>query len=451
MDESVYVATRQRPQSHTASRRRYLKNPKLRTYLRATVGVLVAGGIAAGAWPAIADSATFKIRGTGNLKVAYAADRAGVCNGDHERLSSQANLEYTLARYPVGEDIPFNRATVSSRVPADTTVADAEATYLIAALYHRFARGSAQDDQEAASFAWAVQTQLNSWGRHSTKPPADGGIRGRQMLAEARQMAGPHRLSLAFSVEDKPITEPTVPQSQDQIYLTGLQVRGAHGFIEQLPIELELEGAASFDSGRKRAEITSGLQAQRLKVKVEQPGSVRVKARVRGLPSHHLEVFEIPQAQDLLTAPPQAGVLDEEITVTFTAPQPAPEPEPSPTPTPTPQPEPDATPQPQPSPTHTPAPTPHPQPSAEPTAPVGSAPNLDELPGPKPKLPTDPPLRPLPSQPAQPSQVGLVNSASSGSERQLAKTGATALTLPAVGVLCCGMGLTGLSRSLRRQ
>lgn len=257
---------------------------RLQRALVATIGVAALIGV--GAPHAMADEQPWNILGRGQAFVAQSGDLVGVCAGD-DQLRKGAPLTPASGKFrdhAVGSAIPRNWSTSTGNKDISTVVS-ADKSWVVAALYHQYANTVSKNSHQAESFSWAVQSQLSAFGRFPMPTLSDGGKLARQMVANAEKIAGPYDFDLWVSYDSR------------QLHIENIGVRGRSGWIPGLDVELKVTHPV-------KGEIVHTLKTQGQPVKfdldMELPGTVEVEAKVFGLPSDVLRIWEHSKHQDLI-------------------------------------------------------------------------------------------------------------------------------------------------------
>ncbi|MDO5721281.1 MAG: hypothetical protein Q4P06_01890 [Actinomycetaceae bacterium] len=306
------------PNAGTTTRDNHRSALKLGARLRGQILALVAVILALTVPTALAQPLSFTITGSGNLLVAHSHPHAGVCAGDGQYIATERTpaSDFEVVSHPVGETIlrDFN---TSKGHPNEKRVMEADTTYLITSLYH-WNRPDPQDSKlQAESFAWAVQTQLPSWGWFSTRAPSDGGELAQKMLSHAMKYAGPYQL------------EPKVERQPDgSVAVTNVGVQAASGaWVPGLQGKLSLHGPAQFQNQQTTLEITSATAPVQLPIHYNAYGEISVEITFTGLPANSIDILQSPAYQDLISVQPanteissKAGLklLPPNLTVAFT-------------------------------------------------------------------------------------------------------------------------------------
>ncbi|MDO5061061.1 MAG: hypothetical protein Q4D73_05465 [Actinomycetaceae bacterium] len=259
-----------------------------------------------------ADPYTYETYNPTYLAVATVGDMVGVCNGDRQGLVSGISgpVETNIASYPVGTTIPRNRQTMTGFDDVENVIT-AENTYRLASLYHFYVAEATQDRLHTESFSWAVQHNLEIFGRMHSLVPQDGGALTKEMLRKAELYAGPYTLpaQLNLSAEKRHITiENLGVKSHAGAWFPGaklsLEVTGPAEFTDA-----SLQAVQQSETTRKTLSIESGTNPQELKLRVTSPGEVTVTITATGLPADVIQIYEMEHFQDLITVPPVKGRL----------------------------------------------------------------------------------------------------------------------------------------------
>ena len=336
---------------------------------------------------ALAAEEPWQLFGQGQLFVAKSGDYYGVCAGDDQlrKGAPVAPKDAAFKTYQVGQATPRNTATSIGNTDIKT-VMSADKTWVVAALYHLYAKDVTKSGHHAKSFSFAVQSQLSTYGRFPVENLDDGGALARQMVAEAEKIAGPYTLKPWVSYKDGVVT------------IENLGVKGKAGWIKGLPMEVTFTHASA---GEVKNTLTSAAEPISAQAEYSDPGEVSVRVKVSGLPADKINIWEHPEHQDLVVVP--WGKSSLEASGTVSVPPPPTQPTTQPT-----EPETEATTQPTTEPS---------QPETEPTT----------------QPETEPTTTPTTATVDQPPT--------------LAKTGATSLFLPAFGLASLGSGFLLFRRS----
>jgi hypothetical protein len=259
---------------------------RFRRALAATVGVVALFGVSAP--QAMADAQPWNMLGRGQTFVAQSGDFVGVCAGDAQ-LRKGAPLTPASGKFSdhqVGSDIARNWSTSTGNKDISTVVS-ADKSWVVAALYHLYAGTVSQNSHKAESFSWAVQSQLSAFGRFYMPTLSDNGKLASQMVAEAEMIAGPYDFDL------------WVAHDAGKLQIENVGVRGRNGWISDLDVELKVSHPVVGET--VHALKTEG-EPVRFDVDMDLPGTAEVEAKVSGLPSDTLRVWEHPKHQDLLVA-----------------------------------------------------------------------------------------------------------------------------------------------------
>lgn len=156
---------------------------------------------------ALAAEEPWQLFGQGQLFVAKSGDYYGVCAGDDQlrKGAPVAPKDAAFKTYQVGQATPRNTATSIGNTDIKT-VMSADKTWVVAALYHLYAKDVTKSGHHAKSFSFAVQSQLSTYGRFPVENLDDGGALARQMVAEAEKIAGPYTLKPWVSYKDGVVT-----------------------------------------------------------------------------------------------------------------------------------------------------------------------------------------------------------------------------------------------------
>lgn len=262
--------------------------------------------------PALAEPMIFNVTGRGNLLVAHYQEHAGICAGDAQTIARAKHgaTDFQVVGHPVGQAVPRNLATSLGHHEV-TEVMDASATYLVAALYHLYRPAPSDSELQAESFAWAVQNQLSSWGWFSTRAPSDGGALARQMLAHAKDWAGPYEIRAEFKGAGAPW----------DLQLTGVGVQSAAGkWLPGLSGTLTLSGPATFENGSATHRFTTEERPLAMPVRAGGSGEITAQITVDGLPAAQINILESTKHQDLISVGPNASSAHGRASITVEAP-----------------------------------------------------------------------------------------------------------------------------------
>ncbi|MDO5048820.1 MAG: hypothetical protein Q4D87_02935 [Actinomycetaceae bacterium] len=239
--------------------------------------------------PALADSAQWDTLGTGQNFVAVSDDIVGVCAGDSQvRKGAPLTPDSgTLTSHKAGADVPRNWQTSQGNKDI-TSVVSADKSWIVAALYHLYAGSVSDSKLQAESFSWAVQSQLDAFGRFYMPALSDGGKLADRMLAEAEKIAGPYKFDVWASYES------------GKLQIQNIGVRGRSGWIPGLDVELRVIHP---DAGEFLHTLKTKSEPIQFDLDADRPGEVQVEVKVLGLPSATIQIWEHPKYQDLVVVP----------------------------------------------------------------------------------------------------------------------------------------------------
>lgn len=263
----------------------------------------ITAAVAVSAPVANATEPPWEALGFGQAFVLHSGDTYGICAGDAQARSgnSESPEDASFGTYPVGQAIPRNSETSFGNSDLQN-VADADSTWIVAALYDQYAQTITESPLQAESFSWAVQNQLAAFGRFRMRDLPDGGKLAQEMLAGAQKVAGPYTL------------EPWVSYADGVVRMENIGVKGRAGWIPNLAVEVTFTHPVE---GEITETLTTSTQPQSVEVPFNGPGEVQTHVHVSGLPASNIKVWEHPRRQDLVSVPKMKSELEASGKVTI--------------------------------------------------------------------------------------------------------------------------------------